>query len=105
MDYRIRWLNRFTASWMAYFWLADAEPVFRRLRQVRWKEWKTTATKRHNLRIRGISAQPLRGSPWPEDIEPHLAASQSHGLTNRRMRARMSGGVGRGGGPRPLPDL
>ena len=24
-------------------------------RQVRWKEWKTAAAKRHNLRIRGIS--------------------------------------------------
>ena len=30
------------------------------------------------------------------------AASQSDGLTNRRMRARMSGGVG-GGGATPPP--
>ena len=45
---------------MNYFRLADAKPVFRsldgwlrrRLRQVRWK---TTAAKRQNLRIRGIS--------------------------------------------------
>ena len=58
MDYRIGRLNRFTTGWMAYSWLADAEPAFasldgwlrRRLRQVRWKEWKTTAAKRHNLR-------------------------------------------------------
>ena len=95
----------------------------------RWKEWKTTAARRHNLRIRGISessarkwarqqqgilaglrvqdppgvaAQLLLGPPWPEDIEPDLAASQSDGLTNRRMRARMSGGVG-GGGATPPP--
>ena len=55
-------------GWMAYFWLADAEPVVRsldgwlrrRLRQVRWKEWKTTAAKRHNLRIRGISETEAR---------------------------------------------
>ena len=68
MDYRIGRLNRFTTGWMAYFWLADAEPVFRsldgwlrrRLRQVRWKEWKTTAAKRHNLRIRGISERSAR---------------------------------------------
>jgi RNA-directed DNA polymerase len=68
MDYRIGRLNRFTTGWMAYFWLADAEPVFRsldgwlrrRLRQVRWKEWKTTAAKRHNLRIRGISESSAR---------------------------------------------
>ena len=32
----------------------------RRLRQVRWKEWKTTAAKRHNLRIRGISERNAR---------------------------------------------
>jgi hypothetical protein len=32
----------------------------RRLRQVRWKEWKTTAAKRHNLRIRGISESEAR---------------------------------------------
>jgi len=68
MDYRIGRLNRFTTGWMAYFRLADSEPTFasldgwlrRRLRQVRWKEWKTTAAKRHNLRIRGISASNAR---------------------------------------------
>jgi RNA-directed DNA polymerase len=139
MDYRIGRLNRFTTGWMAWFGLADAEPVFRsldgwlrrRLRQVRWKEWKTTAAKRHNLRIRGISessarkwggsskgywrvsgfqgppgipARLLLGPPRPEDPEPDLAASQSDGLTNRRMRARMSGGVGGGrGDPAPYP--
>ena len=32
----------------------------RRLRQVRWKEWKTPAAKRHNLRIRGISESEAR---------------------------------------------
>ena len=54
---------------MAYFRLADSEPVFRsldgwlrrrRLRQVRWKGWTTTAAKRHNLRIRGISESNAR---------------------------------------------
>lgn len=68
MAYRISKLNRFITGWMAYFWLADAERTFRsldgwlrrRLRQVRWKEWKTTAAKRHNLRIRGISESNAR---------------------------------------------
>ena len=68
MAYRIGVINRFTTGWMAYFRLADAEPVFRsldgwlrrRLRQVRWKEWKTTAAKRHNLRLRGISENEAR---------------------------------------------
>jgi len=53
MDYRIGKLNRFTTGWMAYFRLADPGRLFRdldgwlrrRLRQVRWKEWKTTAAK------------------------------------------------------------
>jgi len=68
MDYRISRLNRFTTGWMAYFRLADAGNVARetdrwlrrRLRQVRWKEWKTTAARRHNLRIRGIPERNVR---------------------------------------------
>ncbi len=71
MDYSIDRINRFTTGWMAYFRLADSERMFRsldgwlrrRLRQVRWKEWKTTAAKRHNLRIRGISeSNPVNGA-------------------------------------------
>jgi hypothetical protein len=68
MDYRISRLNRFTTGWMAYFRLADTGNLARemdrwlrrRLRQVRWKEWKTTAARRHNLRIRGISESNVR---------------------------------------------
>jgi RNA-directed DNA polymerase len=68
MEFRIGKLNRFTTGWMAYFRLADSERMFRgldgwlrrRLRQVRWKEWKSTAAKRHNLRIRGISESSAR---------------------------------------------
>ncbi len=63
MDYRIGRLNRLITGWVAYFRLAERVSVLgkldgwlrRRLRQIRWKEWKTTAAKRHNLRIRGIS--------------------------------------------------
>src|SRR5204862_5301355 len=50
----------------------------------------------------GVPAQLLLEPPRPENPEPDLAASQSDGLTNRRMRARMSGGVG-GGGATPPP--
>ena len=68
MDYRIGRLNRFITGWMAYFRLADSGTTFRdldgwlrrRLRQVRWKEWKSTAAKRHNLRVRGISESSAR---------------------------------------------
>ena len=63
MDYRIGRLNRLITGWVACFRLAQRVSVLvkldgwlrRRLRQIRWKEWKTAAAKRHNLRIRGIS--------------------------------------------------
>jgi hypothetical protein len=63
MEYRIGRLNRLITGWMAYFRLAQRVSALgkldgwlrRRLRQIRWKEWKTAAAKRHNLRIRGIS--------------------------------------------------
>jgi len=68
MEYRIGRLNRLITGWTAYFRLAQRVSVLgrldgwlrRRLRQVRWKEWKTTAAKRHNLRIRGISESEAR---------------------------------------------
>ena len=47
-------------------------------------------------------AQHLLGQPRPQGPEPDQAASQPDGLTNRRMRARMSGGV-REGGATPAP--
>jgi hypothetical protein len=62
MPCRIDTLNRFITGWMAYFHLADTPKVFRgvdkwlhrRMRQIRWKEWKRSATKRRNLRKLGI---------------------------------------------------
>ncbi|HEY3689549.1 MAG TPA: group II intron maturase-specific domain-containing protein, partial [Pseudonocardiaceae bacterium] len=68
MAYRIDRINRFTTGWMAYFRLAGLASTFRdldrwlrrRLRQIRWKEWKSTAAKRHNLRILGISEREAR---------------------------------------------
>ena len=71
MEYRIGRLNRLTTGWMAHFRFADSGTTFRdldgwlrrRLRQVRWKEWKTTAAKRHNLRIRGISESNAANGP------------------------------------------
>jgi Group II intron, maturase-specific domain len=58
MEQRIEELNRFTVGWTAYFALADTPTPLqrldrwlrRRLRQVRWKEWKRPKTKRRNLR-------------------------------------------------------
>src|ERR1022692_3505253 len=50
----------------------------------------------------GIPAQHLLEPPRPADPHRDQAASHPDGLTNRRMRARMSGGVG-GGGATPPP--
>jgi RNA-directed DNA polymerase len=62
MQRRIREINRFTVGWTAYYQLADHprplrdldEWLRRRLRQVRWKEWKRIRTKRRNLIALGI---------------------------------------------------
>jgi hypothetical protein len=61
-------LNRLITGWVAYFRLAQRVSVLgkldgwlrRRLRQNRWKEWKTTAAKRHNLRGGGATPPPTR---------------------------------------------
>ncbi len=62
MDRRIHAINRFTVGWTAYFALADGERPFkdldewlrRRLRQVRWKEWKRPKARARNLRALGV---------------------------------------------------
>jgi RNA-directed DNA polymerase len=68
MEERIAKINRFTAGWMGYFQLADTPKVFqeldkwlhRRMRQIRWKEWKRYAAKRRNLRALGIGERAAR---------------------------------------------
>lgn len=65
MDERIAEINRFTTGWMGYFQLADAPRVFsdldewfrRRMRQIRWKEWKRPRTRQAMLRKLGINEQ------------------------------------------------
>ncbi len=61
MAVRLAALNRLIGGWAAYFALAATPSVFaeldewlrRRLRQVRWKEWKRFAARRRNLRALG----------------------------------------------------
>ena len=65
MERRIEEINRYTVGWTNYYALADTPSVFegldewlrRRLRQVRWKEWKRPKTKRRNLIALGIRAR------------------------------------------------
>jgi RNA-directed DNA polymerase len=68
MERRIREINRFTVGWTAYFAVADTPSPFeqldkwlrRRLRQVRWKEWKRYHTRWRNLRALGIPERDAR---------------------------------------------
>jgi RNA-directed DNA polymerase len=65
MQRRIEEINRYTIGWTNYYALADTPSVFegldewlrRRLRQVRWKEWKRPKTKRRRLIALGIPAR------------------------------------------------
>ena len=70
MPVRLARLDRFLAGWAAYFALAETPSVFdeldewlrRRLRQVRWKEWKRSAARRRNLVALGIpTGRPVSG--------------------------------------------
>ncbi len=62
MSRRIDVANSFVRGWTGYFGLADTPSIFaeldewlrRRLRQVRWKEWKRYRTKVRNLVALGI---------------------------------------------------
>ena len=68
MERRIKEINRFTVGWTVYFALADSILPFeklekwsrRRLRQVRWKEWKRPQTRYRNLRALGIPDRDAR---------------------------------------------
>jgi hypothetical protein len=68
MERRIRQINRFTVGWTAYFAFAETPRPFedldewlrRRLRQIRWKEWKRFRTRRRNLVALGVPERAAR---------------------------------------------
>jgi RNA-directed DNA polymerase len=68
MARRIAMINRFMVGWTAYFALADHPRPLRdldswlrrRLRQVRWKEWKRYRNRLRNLRVLGIPERSAR---------------------------------------------
>ena len=70
MQRRIIEINRFTVGWTAYFGLTDHpralrdldEWLRRRLRQVRWKEWKRRSARHRNLIALG--APPHKAHEW-----------------------------------------
>ncbi len=65
---RIEKLNRYLVGWLGYYQLAETPTIFesldgwirRRLRMIRWKEWKKVGTKNKNLMKRGIN----KGKAW-----------------------------------------
>jgi RNA-directed DNA polymerase len=65
MDERIVQINSYVVGWMGYFRLADTPRVFRdldewlrrRMRQIRWKEWKRPKTRYANLLKLGMPRQ------------------------------------------------
>lgn len=62
MSERLRKLNRYLTGWLGYYQLIDTPSVLgkidawirRRLRMVRWKEWKTISARKRNLIKQGI---------------------------------------------------
>ncbi|HEU5154359.1 MAG TPA: group II intron maturase-specific domain-containing protein [Gemmatimonadales bacterium] len=89
MPERIERLNRYIGGWCSYFGLAETSGTFkdldgwlrRRLRQVRWAEWKHAPARRRNLIRLGITprearslAGTTRGS-WPISASYPLQAA------------------------------
>src|SRR5699024_2020751 len=62
MERRIERLNQYLVGWLGYYQLAETPTVFRnmdswikrRMRMIRWKEWKKIKTKHTNLMKSGI---------------------------------------------------
>ena len=62
MEYRIQQLNRYVRGWMGYFRLSQTPRKFsdldewfrRRMRQIRWKQWKRIRTRIAKLKRLGI---------------------------------------------------
>ena len=87
MERRIEEINRYTVGWTNYYALADTPSVFegldewlrRRLRQVRWKEWKRPKTKRRRLIALGIRAR--EATEWSYSRKGYWRVSGSPILT------------------------
>ncbi|WP_243300060.1 group II intron reverse transcriptase/maturase [Bacillus litorisediminis] len=64
MTERLERLNRYLIGWLGYYQLAETSTIFkkidswirRRLRMIRWKEWKKIKTKHKNLTKLGIDS-------------------------------------------------
>ena len=92
MERRIKEINRFTVGWTGYFAFADTILPFeklekwlrRRLRQVRWKEWKRPQTRYRNLRA--LVSPTTSARSWAASCRRATGASPDPGHSNALCR-------------------
>ena len=93
MEVRLARINRYVRGWMAYFRLSSTPNMFhgidewlrRRLRQIRWKEWKHPKTRVRMLRILGVASQ--KAYEWGNSSRAYWRVAKSpilhHALPNQ----------------------
>jgi group II intron maturase/reverse transcriptase-like protein len=109
MERRVKEINRFTVGWTAYFAFADTFLPFekldkwlrRRLRQVRWKEWKRPQTRYRDLRALGIPDRDARS--WAASQKEVLARRRLLATPNRPAQRLLAQDHRPEGVPRPVP--
>ncbi|KMK74442.1 group II intron reverse transcriptase/maturase [Alkalihalobacillus pseudalcaliphilus] len=83
MEMRIKKLNQFLVGWVNYYQLAETRSVFkgieewlrRRLRMIRWKEWKQPRTRVANLKKLKVSKQ--KAHEWGNSRKGYWRVSKS----------------------------
>ncbi len=83
MEKRIEKLNQYLVGWLGYYQLAETPSIFklldawlrRRLRMIRWKEWKKIATKKKHLVRCGIN--PDQAWEWANTRKSYWRTAQS----------------------------
>lgn len=83
MEKRIERLNQYLVGWLGYYQLVETPSIFkkmdswirRRLRMIRWKEWKHIQTKHKNLMVNGISKQ--QAWEWANSRKAYWRVSSS----------------------------
>jgi RNA-directed DNA polymerase len=88
MKDRIGKLNRYLVGWLGYYQLAETPTIFRnldkwirrRLRMIRWKEWKKIKTKYKNLKKYGV--QERKAWEWANTRKGYWRVASSPILHN-----------------------
>lgn len=83
MERRIKKLNQYLVGWLGYYQLAETPSVMkrldgwirRRLRMIRWKEWKRISSKWNNLKKLGIKAD--KAWEWANSRKAYWRISSS----------------------------